>query len=145
MPEITARGERLKDAVADGFVAADERTNTKRAAFSKRMLALLQSTEGRDAELFTRAGAPNLTLQQAASPDNPTRDRDMNAITAAAQRQAFIEVLARDLLTSADKHSKSVDKARKGLGRGEMVVAAVEGVTKGHMDAAKKRRANGSS
>jgi len=145
MPDLNQRGESFKDAIADKHAAADERVDTYRERFSARVLELMNSVGGRIESIFERAGAPALSIVEAAAVINPSRDVDMAAITAAAQRQAYVEIVVRDVIKSASKHTDDVESKRSKMSKGELAVAAVEGVTKEQFNAAKERRSNGAS
>ena len=142
---LMSAGDALKDTIADGFAEADELVEDYREAFSARVLELLGNIEQRSPGIWKEAQA-NILATVLDFSQVPVRQRDeiwgieFGRIIAAAQEQAFTEIITRPMLQVSSKWAmKKLDTA-KAVPVSQMKQVAVEGVSKERFDAAKERR-----
>jgi len=138
-------GEKLKDTIADGFAEVDELVEDNQEAYRARVLELLTNVEQRSPGIWKEAQA-NILATVTDFSQVPVRFRDeiwgveFGRIIAAAQEQAFSEIIARPMLNISSKWAKTKLDTAKAVPVSQMKQVAVEGVSKERFDSAKERR-----
>ena len=143
--ELTTKEATLADKIADGFAAADEVAETAEARLEQRIWQLITTPTERNADIWTAAEANlHATLEDFHSTPVAQRDETwsimMARMASAAQEQAFVEIMARDLLQQSHDERAKVREASGGFSKAEIRTLGQKSVGRARFEQAKDRR-----
>lgn len=135
----------IQRAHAAGHASIDELAEEQQEALRERYGQLISNTEGRIPALWQRAEADAAKTHVQFSAV-PIGERDMEwsngfaAMIAAAQWQAWLEVMGVEVLRKTDKYSKRLFEISGSMSREEIIETAAEGFHKEDFESAKTKR-----
>ena len=145
MAEVPQQVDNFLDTLAAQQAAIDDATEKVAARYEDRLFELLSSEDGRDEELWADAGADvTLTFDELSQISIYERDEiwtaEFSAMLAAAQMQAYVEIIARGIVEISDDAGDEQAKEADKLSLSELRIAARAGVTNERVNTARERR-----